>query len=268
MIHHTFPGHTPHGAGEKVIHTFDDLSIAISALRTANLQLKRCFPPKSAFILHLLQRNYFQVINSSVIVAVAPLATQKVVDGGTGWAVSMAIDMRKPIHVFDVGQTDRWYTFDYSQMRFVSSDDSPLIQGTFAGIGSRNLTDAGAKAIEELLKRNRKKVPLCFSTAQYRYKGPDRFDITIKSSKNIAFAPTWSMVMDLKTGKISEVEYEQMYLTLMRQSYKNYRHAWEDLLRRKTATLVCFCQPGAFCHRVLLAKILSILGARYLGETT
>ena len=48
-------------------------------------------------------------------------------------------------------------------------------------------------------------MPLKFYTAQYRYKGEDRMDITVKGQDPIGkmFAPTWAMVMGLKDGKLS-----------------------------------------------------------------
>ena len=52
-------------------------------------------------------------------------------------------------------------------------------------------------------------------TAQYGYRGKDRLDITVKSGDR-TFAPTWDMVMDYKSGKITQEEYTEMYYDLMR----------------------------------------------------
>jgi len=102
-------------------------------------------------------------------------------------------------------------------------------------------------------------------TSTIQYKGPDRLDITVKSGDR-AFAPTWDMVMGHKRGEISDAQYTAMYLSMMRRSYHDNKVSWQELVARDSVTLVCFCRPGAFCHRVLLAEILVKLGATYIGE--
>jgi len=105
-------------------------------------------------------------------------------------------------------------------------------------------------------------------TAQYSYNGPDRLDITVKGQDPLGkyFAPTWKMVMECKKGKISEEEYTEQYLSLMRRSWQERPNVWQELLSRKRVVLVCFCKPGSFCHRVILAKLLEKYGAVYKGE--
>ena len=105
-------------------------------------------------------------------------------------------------------------------------------------------------------------------TAQYRYSGPDRLDITAKSKDPLSkyFAPTWDLVLRYKNKSISEEEYTEEYLELMRNVYRKFPNVWRQLLSRKRVVLVCFCRPNTFCHRTLLAKILEKLGATYKGE--
>ena len=101
-------------------------------------------------------------------------------------------------------------------------------------------------------------------TSQFRYSGTDSMDITARNKT--AFSPTWRMVNDFKTGKISQIQYSDMYAELMRESFLKNHPAWRDLLRMHRVTFVCYCIPGNFCHRVLLAGYLEILGAEYGGE--
>ena len=103
-------------------------------------------------------------------------------------------------------------------------------------------------------------------TAQYRYGGDDRYDITVKGGTSRAFAPTWKMVMDYKSGAITKEQYTELYLAQMTKSRSIYPGEWEALLNMDQATLVCFCRLGAFCHRYILANILTNLGAKYLGD--
>lgn len=105
-------------------------------------------------------------------------------------------------------------------------------------------------------------------TAQYAYTGPDRVDITVKGKDLVdkLFAPTWKMVMDAKQGRISTAEYSQMYRQRMLDAYRTNKKSWTDLLTRDEVTFVCFCKPGDFCHRYLLAGYFEKLGAQYCGE--
>jgi len=48
----------------------------------------------------LLARNYAQVKNADAIFAIGHLKNG-IVDGGTGWAVQMAIDDHKPVYIYD-----------------------------------------------------------------------------------------------------------------------------------------------------------------------
>jgi hypothetical protein len=105
-------------------------------------------------------------------------------------------------------------------------------------------------------------------TAQYKYVGNDRLDITVKGKDPIGrcFTPTWKMVLGSKEGKLSWDEYQQVYRELMQKSYRENSGAWNDVLGRDEVTLVCFCASGTNCHRSLLAGYLEKLGAEYMGE--
>lgn len=105
-------------------------------------------------------------------------------------------------------------------------------------------------------------------TAQYRYAGDDRLDITIKGKDPIGkiFAPSWKMVMQSKEEKMTWDEYKHLYKIRMRKSYQGNRDVWEDILRRDEVTLVCFCPAESNCHRYLLAGYFTKFGANYMGE--
>lgn len=103
-------------------------------------------------------------------------------------------------------------------------------------------------------------------TAQYRYSGNDRFDITVKGRENMEFAPTWDMVLSHKNKTMSDEEYTKIYKEMMRKSYVKNKNKWEKLLKRDEITLVCFCKKYNFCHRYILKDILVKMGAVYMGE--
>lgn len=81
-------------------------------------------------------RNWLQVKNSDAVFAIGQLS-YGTVNGGTGWAVQMAIDHRKPVHVFNLSD-EHWYVYDPQQRLFVQ-EETPKLTKNFAGIGTRSI---------------------------------------------------------------------------------------------------------------------------------
>lgn len=99
-------------------------------------------------------------------------------------------------------------------------------------------------------------------TAQYRYAGQDRLDITVKGNcpAGKEFAPTWPMVMGVKNGSMTEAEYTEQYFSLLIGRYKADSETTINLVNMvsdRDLTVVCFCPNGSFCHRYLLVRYLS-----------
>lgn len=95
----------------------------------------------------LLSRNWFQVKNSDAVFAIAPLKSMTEVEGGTGWAVQMAIDAGKPVYVFSNGAWTKWNGYQFENI------ETPTLTQDFAGIGSRTITKTGIDAIREVYKK-------------------------------------------------------------------------------------------------------------------
>ena len=90
--------------------------------------------------------------------AVAKLsADMRHVQGGTGWAVEVAKFERIPILVFDEWR-ERWFSFSFSSGVFVPCRGNPpcgfirdLGKTNITGIGTREITPVGVKAIKSIL---------------------------------------------------------------------------------------------------------------------
>ena len=110
-----------------------------------------------------LIRNWAQVKYSDAIFAIGHLvrpgekmfpnqkndtrvAINPGVQGGTGYAVAMAILHGKPVYVFDQ-ERNKWFKNIDGKW---SESDVPALTYNFAGIGTRNLNENGKKAIEEV----------------------------------------------------------------------------------------------------------------------
>jgi hypothetical protein len=97
-------------------------------------------------------------------------------------------------------------------------------------------------------------------TAQYRYNGHDRLDITVKGKHPIGrvFAPTWDMVMRYRQDGNTQI-YTEAYNRLMMIAWNQHRATWDMLMHmaiHQDVTMVCFCPKNNFCHRYLLVNIL------------
>jgi len=80
-------------------------------------------------------------------------------------------------------------------------------------------------------------------------------DVTAKSG-NSAFAPDYSAVMDYKNGKMTEEQYTTLYLTRMRQSFKQAFLEWEKLKEYTEVAIACYCKPNTFCHRYIFVDLM------------
>lgn len=121
-----------------------------------------------------LIRNWAQVANSDAVFAIAPIGKEgdywgedmgkkveerrvlakDAVQGGTGYAVEMAIQAGKPVYVYNdpnaKAQSDLpkgWYIWDGS--KFVAIE-TPKLTRNFAGIGSRNMSAEAEQAIRDV----------------------------------------------------------------------------------------------------------------------
>jgi hypothetical protein len=156
---------TPHHKSpNKVEISKEDYIEGITQIKKANHWLNRWGVDK---YMNLLARNWAQVKYSKQIFAIGHIVNPgdktskgyrcnskyQSVDGGTGYAVQMAIDNMKDVWVFDQLQT-KWYHWSYASMSFIESKSEPKITvQDFAGIGTRQINQHGISAIEELYKR-------------------------------------------------------------------------------------------------------------------
>ena len=102
----------------------------------------------------VLQTIWYQINQGQEIFVVGEILDDDTVKGGTGWGAEFAKLCNKPLHVFD--QTRQaWHKWAETEWVKVEGNDEPRVRHLhFTGTGSRNLTDAGAKAIRELFDRS------------------------------------------------------------------------------------------------------------------
>jgi ribA/ribD-fused uncharacterized protein len=78
------------------------------------------------------------------------------------------------------------------------------------------------------------------------------------------------MVKEYKARGVPPTDIDDIYMedfmALMKSSIQRRADIWGALLSSDYVVLVCFCDEDAFCHRLIVAAILEMLGGKYHGE--
>jgi hypothetical protein len=148
-IAYSFHNHKQHGEHPYVMNSNELAEGYTNVLRAART-IRRPVEHQMPYVKNLLSRNWFQVKHAEAIFAVGKLQSASLVDGGTGWAVQMAIDEKKPVYVFDQRDYQCWVEFDYTAKHFKEMTTLPILTTHFAGIGTRDINDVGLLAIQEI----------------------------------------------------------------------------------------------------------------------
>lgn len=158
VLHYSFYGHKydPSCPPESIVflnkiqEKFGD-----APLTNAGKFMGRPYPTRSNHTNSLLRRNFWQIMYSDKIYAVASIGERGIVNGGTGWAVTMGIlkGLTK-VYVFDQ-ELNYWlmlnaYIPKKREIFWDHVENVPHPKGEYAGIGSRDLTPGGIKSIGEL----------------------------------------------------------------------------------------------------------------------
>lgn len=165
----------------------------------------------NTFAGRLVRRDYLQAKAADSIFAVGHIlrpgeknakgytvrSTIPSVDGGTGYAVQMGIDLHKPVHVYDQVY-DQWYRFDYDDDTFVA-EDVPMLTPKFAGIGTREINDKGINAIEQVFQKT-------FGSIQTQTEQPNTINIWHSSNENADLSNFAIRPFNYKGYKFDSVE--------------------------------------------------------------
>ncbi len=152
VIHFTFEGHrTRAPQSEIAVLTDKQLDVADEHCKRASETLNRYFPPRNKFVKNLLRRNYYQIFESERVYAVTTF-DRGIVQGGTAWAVQMFLDRfdSEPCECYIFDQVaEQWFVWE-GYWKAIEAPPKP--HGIWAGVGSRNLLEAGKKAIRGLME--------------------------------------------------------------------------------------------------------------------
>jgi hypothetical protein len=103
---------------------------------------------KAEKIRRVIQSIFHMVNNGYCVIAVGWIQPDDTVKGGTGWGVELAKLFNRPVGVYDQ-ERNGWFTWKDNHW---AAQKLRITDKTFVGTGTRNLTDAGCKALYELFE--------------------------------------------------------------------------------------------------------------------
>lgn len=154
IVHYSFHKHKITCPGSIIVLEDKRLYEADYYLNQCNKILKRNIYGMGIFSKNLLRRSMIKVIDNDFdsLYAVTSIKEDGTIEGGTAWAVTLFDILNKgSIFIFDLN-TDKWYTKDiFGNLNMINSN--LRVQGTYLGIGTRELTNEGKNAISNLYRK-------------------------------------------------------------------------------------------------------------------
>ncbi|GAB4272269.1 MAG: hypothetical protein Kow0092_27270 [Deferrisomatales bacterium] len=148
-VHFTFDGHHIRRTQNARPLTADELAKGDVSMTEVAKRLHRDYSTRP-WMRQILQSIWHQVNNGYQVFIVGVIQEDGTVKGGTGWAAELAKMFNRPLHVFDQ-EKGHWFTWRNDTW----VEEIPTIaHKTVCGTGTRNLNEAGKKAIEELFARS------------------------------------------------------------------------------------------------------------------
>ena len=149
-VNFTFDGHTEaRRRGIRVLN-HEELQAGDVSLEYVSKLMNRRYTD-SPTLRKILQTLWYQVNNGQEIYVVGAILPDGTVRGGTGWGAEFAKLCNKPLFVFDQEQNG-W--FEWTGHDWKTCDTPRIAHPHFTGTGTRNITGAGKRAIEDLFTKS------------------------------------------------------------------------------------------------------------------
>ena len=148
-VNYGFDGHQPAREKGLVVLSPEDLKKGDISMEIVSMRMHRKYAHANK-IRKVFQAIFHMVNNGLQIFAVGWIQPDDTVKGGTGWAVELGKLFNRPVSVFDQ-EKNQWFSWIDNAWQ---ADDPKVEHATFVGTGTRNLTEAGKKAIADLYERS------------------------------------------------------------------------------------------------------------------
>ena len=152
-VNFTFDGHPiVRHRGVRVLNHEELLAGDVSLGYVSRIMHRRY--TDAATIRKVLQTLWYQVNSGQEIYVIGVILDDQTVRGGTGWGAEFAKLCNKPLYVFDQ-EKNGWFRWTGDDWQKANGSEEPVITHPhFTGTGTRNITEAGKQAIEDLFTRS------------------------------------------------------------------------------------------------------------------
>lgn len=148
-VNFAYEGHSAERASGLRVLTKDELQKGDVSMAIISMRMKRTYS-RADKIRKVIQSIFHMVNNGYHVIAIGWIQDDGTVKGGTGWGVELAKLFNRPLHVYDQEKKE-WYAWEGNEW----VKNIPVITSeTFAGTGTRNLSDDGKEAIHDLFERS------------------------------------------------------------------------------------------------------------------
>ena len=145
----SFPGHAMERDGGARELSEEELRQGDVSMEIVSRHMGRTYH-RADRIRSVIQSIFHMVVPAYHVFAVGWIQADGTVKGGTGWGVELAKFFNRPVSVFDQAR-NQWFTWGEGHWR---PDEPKIPENTFAATGTRELSDEGRTAIEELFRRS------------------------------------------------------------------------------------------------------------------
>ena len=144
-----YRGHVPARKRGVKILSAEALKRGDISMEIVSLRMGRTYS-RETDIRKVIQVIFHMVNMGHQIFSVGWIQPDDTVTGGTGWAVELGKLFKRPLSVYDLKRC-RWFTWQEGAWQ----TDTPQIRHeTFTGTGTRQLTEVGRRAIDDLFQRS------------------------------------------------------------------------------------------------------------------
>ena len=145
----SYEGHNPERTrGVRVLNR-EELQKGDVSMEIVSKRMNRTYS-RTNKIRKVIQSIFHMVNNGYHVIAVGWIQPDDTVKGGTGWGVELAKLFNRPLNVYDQ-ERKQWFSWDNGQWL----ESTPVITSdTFAGTGTRNLSEDGQQALYDLFERS------------------------------------------------------------------------------------------------------------------
>ncbi len=148
-VNFTFEGHTMERSKNSLVLSEEELRKGDISMEIVSQRMGRTYA-KADKIRKVFQSIFHMVNKGYHVFAIGWIQPDDTVKGGTGWGVELAKLFNRPVSVYDQDKKG-WFAWKDNQW---VTDEPVIVDKSFAGTGTRNLSEDGQQAIKDLFQRS------------------------------------------------------------------------------------------------------------------